>query len=191
MTRGRPRSAAAEESILRAAIELLAEGGPEAATINAVAARSGVARATIYLRWPGRDALILAALRHAIGHQPYALSGDLEADLRRGTEQARAILSEPLMAQVLPVLVRWFLQRGPSGTPVLYETLFPNRLAVADEYRRFAAAQGFRKDVSGEVAADLIIGPLLNQLLASGRPPSRPFCRQVLEVVLAGLRPDR
>jgi AcrR family transcriptional regulator len=190
MTRGRPRSAAAEESILRATIDLLAEGGPDATTIKAVAARSGVARATIYLRWPSRDQLILAGLRHAIGREPYTLTGDIERDLRGGADQARAILAQPLMARVLPVLVRWFLERGPGASPIAYERLFPNRLALAAEYDRLAGAQGFRADVRGEVAVDLVIGSLLNQLLGRGRPPTAGFSRQVVEVVLAGLRDD-
>lgn len=189
--RGRPRSAAAEESILRATLDLLAERGPDATTINAVAARSGVARATIYLRWPGRDALITAALRHAIGREPYPLTGDLAEDIRRGAEQARLAFSEPLVMSVLPVLVRGFLGGGPAEQSLSYAALAPNRQTVAASYRRSAGAQGFRTDIDGEVVVDLVIGAVINQILATGRRPSPRFTRQLVDVVLAGLREER
>jgi len=70
--------------VLSATIDLLAERGMEATTIQAVSDRSGIARATIYLRWPGRSALVLAALRWAIGRPPFELSGDIATDFQRG-----------------------------------------------------------------------------------------------------------
>ena len=84
---GRPRDAAIDELVLRATIDLLAERGMEATTIQAVSDRSGIARATIYLRWPGRSALVLAALRWAIGRPPFELSGDIATDFQRGVER--------------------------------------------------------------------------------------------------------
>src|ERR1700692_4464879 len=86
---GRPRSSDIDEAVLAAAVELLATGGPAGVTLNAVARRSGVARASIYLRFAGREALLAAAMRSAIGRAPYPLSGDFVTDLRNGAEQAR------------------------------------------------------------------------------------------------------
>ena len=185
---GRPRSATAEEAILRATVELIAEGGLSAATIQAVSDRSGVARATIYLRWAGHEALIEAALRHAIGREPYELSGNIQADLHRGGRQALAILTEPLFVKVLPALIPAFLRidNGPDGP--FFHLLFPNRLRLADEYRRLAAEQGWRTDVDGEVAVDMVIGALLIELLATGKPPTRDRADQIVDVAIAGLR---
>src|SRR5437899_11041797 len=63
--RGRPRSAAARNAILRAARDLLADGGPGAVTMEAVAARAGVGKPTIYRSWPDRHAVAMAALMEA------------------------------------------------------------------------------------------------------------------------------
>lgn len=186
--RGRPREAAADAAILRAAIGLISERGLEAATVHAISRRAGVARATIYLRWPSHDALIAAALRHAIGREPYPLTGDIETDVRRGGEQARAVFSEPLLRAVLPALVRELLASGQRYESVKYDALFPNRSRFAAAFRRNAAAQGFRSDVDGEVVGDLLIGAFLNQLLATGAPPTDAFVRQTVDVILAGLR---
>src|SRR5258708_30680206 len=57
--RGRPRSAAAQEKILAATAELLSEGGFQAVTMEAVAARAGVAKTTLYRWWPNRAAVAL------------------------------------------------------------------------------------------------------------------------------------
>jgi AcrR family transcriptional regulator len=185
---GRPRSETADEAILNAAIELLAVGGPDAATIQAVADRAGVARATIYLRWPGRDALVTAAVRHAIGRSPYALTGDLETDIELGAEQTRAILSEPSFSMIVPTLMRELLVADEAAAGLTFDRLFPNRRLVGEEYRRLASEQGFRTDVEADGVVDLVIGPLLMRLMATARPPTREFTREVSSLVIGALR---
>jgi len=59
---GRPRSAATDEAILDAAVDLLSEQGFLALTIEAVAARAGVAKTTLYRRWSNKDDLLLDAV---------------------------------------------------------------------------------------------------------------------------------
>jgi AcrR family transcriptional regulator len=184
--RGRPRSAQADEAILRATVELLAETGLEGTTTQAIADRAHVARATIYLRWPTREALIDAALRHAIGRAPYPLSEAIEADIRRGAEQSQAILSQPLFVSVLPVLVREFLTPDRAGAT--FDALFPHRKRFAEEYDRLAVGQGFRDDIDGEAVADLLIGSMLARLLATASPPTASDRDRVVDVILRGLR---
>ena len=57
--RGRPRDPRRREAILRAAIALVAEVGYDRMTVDALAARAGVSKPTIYRRWPGGKAEIL------------------------------------------------------------------------------------------------------------------------------------
>jgi AcrR family transcriptional regulator len=185
---GRPRSATAEEAILRATIELIAEGGLGAATIQAVSDRSGVARATIYLRWPSRERLLEAAMRHAIGREPYALSGDIEEDIRRGLRQALAVFSEPLFVAVLPVLIAAFIRGGAAPEGLSFDMLFPGRRRLADEYREHAAEQGWRTDIDAEVVFALLAGAPLIELLATGSVPSAERAEEMLDVFMAGLR---
>src|SRR5262245_23798563 len=136
---GRPRRASTDDAILRAARELLVEAGVAGTTIRAICERAGVARATVYLRWRSREQLIAAALRSVLGVQPYPLSGDLEADIRRAGPQTRAILGRAEVQAVLPELVRALLSGNPAMT---YDTLAPNRLRVASEYETQAAEVG-------------------------------------------------
>src|SRR5215475_11124645 len=68
---GRPRSARADEAIIEAVLDLLAEGTPfDALSIEAVAARAGVGKATIYRRWSNKEALLFDAVSSIKGDLP-------------------------------------------------------------------------------------------------------------------------
>ena len=91
-----------------------------------------------------------------------------------------------MFISVLPALVREFLARDRAG--VTYDTLIPNRRRLAEVYDRLAASQGFRDDIDGFVVVDLVVGPLLLNLLATGTPPTDAFRERQLEAVFAGIR---
>ena len=70
--RGRPRSAKAQSAILDAATELLLTEGLADVSMDEVAERAGVSKATIYRWWPTKETLALEALYHRLlhGHTP-------------------------------------------------------------------------------------------------------------------------
>jgi AcrR family transcriptional regulator len=157
-------------------------------TMSGVVERSGVARATVYLRWPNRHALLIAAVRRAMGQPVIRPTGDVEGDLRRGADRARAILTSPAFRSVFPALVE-ALTTGEDR--VSYDTLAPGRMVIGREYDELAAAAGFRTDVSGEVAADLLIGAQISHYLATGKPPTEAQRDQSVSIVFDGLRRRR
>jgi len=67
---GRPRSKEADAAILGAALELLIERGAEATSIEQVARRAGVTRATVYRRFPDKTRLLIATVEAAYGNPP-------------------------------------------------------------------------------------------------------------------------
>jgi AcrR family transcriptional regulator len=80
-TPGRPRDAALDASILRAAMEILGESGIQAVTMDAVAHRAGAGKASLYRRWKSKDELLADALTH---HSPIDVevdTGTLRGDL--------------------------------------------------------------------------------------------------------------
>ena len=185
---GRPRSHDVDAAILKAAVELLATKGPDGLTINAVARRSRVARASIYLRYPGREALLAATLRRVIGREPFPLSGDLETDLRNAGVQAQAILANASFRGVLPELVRGWLRQAEGENAISFDLVAPNIPHLADEYRRQATRSGFRADIDPDLPGKLIVGTLLLSLLVDGVPPTPVMATQTVEIVLAGLK---
>ena len=187
---GRPRDAAIDELVLRATLDLLAERGMEATTIQAVSDRTGIARATIYLRWTGRSALILAALRWAVGRPPFELSGDIATDFERVVERVLNVFSQPMFVAAMPALMGAFLGAEGSAPDVTFDTLFPNRRRLIDSYERHAAEQGYRTDVDATVVVDALLGGLFMHLMTTGKPPARAFGQQVVGVLIEGIRSD-
>ena len=81
--RGRPRDPGVDEAILDAAVDLLAEAGYARLTMDQVAARAGVGKASVYLRWPNKVALVAEAIQHRSGVVPEVPdSGSLREDMR-------------------------------------------------------------------------------------------------------------
>jgi AcrR family transcriptional regulator len=187
--RGRPRDEGADDRILGAAIDLLADGGVAALTMSAVIERSGVARATVYRRWPTREAMIAGALREVKGRPPFPLSGDLKEDVANAVQQARAILATGRFQAILPALVQEFLHEDDGAASKTFDRVAPNHRRVADEYDRLAAKAGLRADVDGALVSDIAIGALLCRLLSTGRAPSQATADQLLDVILYGILP--
>jgi len=92
-SRGRPRSAATHAAVLAAAFDLLVERGYAAMAIEAVAARAGVGKATIYRWWPGRAELAVEAFFSATLDQlAFPDTGSAREDFRRQVHQVAALL---------------------------------------------------------------------------------------------------
>jgi AcrR family transcriptional regulator len=93
--RGRPRDARLDEAILAAVVELLGEIGYAGLTMERVAARAGVSKASLYVRWPGKVGVVADALRHRSGVVPKvpdtgSLRGDMLVFLRAVVRSHRA-----------------------------------------------------------------------------------------------------
>jgi AcrR family transcriptional regulator len=186
---GRPRSTVADRRILEATVALLSEVGIEQTTVSAVIARSGVARATVYRRWPTRQSLIDAALSQVKGRPPIRTSGDIEEDLARAVEQARAVFAEPAFQAFLPVLIRDLLRdRSVQGVSDTFDRVAPNLRRLAAEYLELSESAGLRPEVDPIVIGDILTGSVLMHLLSTGRPASRATAAQIVDVLLNGLR---
>lgn len=186
--RGRPRRAATDAAIIRAAVDLMVERGVEGTTLAAVARRAGVARATVYLRWPTRSALVGAAARVAVGGQPFPLTGDLERDIRVGTAYVQRVFAIPTFPAILPEIVRAVLAHPPE---LAFDSVAPRRRDLTQSFVEGAADQGFDADLDATIPFDILLGTAIAHLLATGEPMSEPKAAQLAEVIVRGLRPSR
>lgn len=157
--RGRPRTAATDDRIVAAALDLIREEGPEAVNVASVAARSGVARTTIYRRYRDRKDLLQAALRPV-------------------TEQG-----EPPVVASVEEKVTWVLARtrevlagsiGLGGVAAVVAGTDPD-FSAALRASLHAALQPIQEQISGDVAdgrlashvdADLVVNLILGAYLA-------------------------
>ena len=189
--RGRPRSQAAHDAVLAAALALVAEGGYAAATIDEISARSGVAKTTIYRRWPHRAALLVELLlQMAAEIAPPPAGGDPLEALRTELHQvAQAVSSPP--GWLLAALVAE-AQRDSEVRHALLQGLFdPRRKATARMVLEAQRAGTVRSDVSPHIAVDLLFGPVFYRGIMRQEPVHPAFVRQVFEHALLGLGTER
>jgi AcrR family transcriptional regulator len=185
---GRPRRPDVEDRVLDAAIELLRERGLAGTTMSAVIERSGVARATVYLRWPHRQDLIAAAVRRVLGVDVARATGSAEADVRAGGHRMARALRDPTFRSVLPALVAALSTPPEDPARVSYDAIAPGRFELADEYDAIASEQGLRADLGGGLVMDVTLGAFLGAFLGSGTPPSDAVADRILDMLVDGLR---
>jgi AcrR family transcriptional regulator len=187
---GRPRSAAADEAILKAALELLASDGYRALTMEAVRERAGVGKATLYRRYASKDELVRAAITHLNYDLPLpddtgSLEGDFAAVAASAITRAEAIGDFTLMPRLLAEVVH-----DPDLHRIFSDQLVEPRRRIIRELLRRARVRGeVRRDVDIETAIDLLVGPMIYRLVVAGDLSRIGDPREVLRAALEGLRP--
>ncbi|MPZ98788.1 MAG: TetR family transcriptional regulator [Dehalococcoidia bacterium] len=182
---GRPRAEGADAAILRATIEVVAEGGMSAFTMDAVAARAGVAKTTIYRRWDTKEALIVDAVRRMAAPASPIDTGSLRGDLEALGAQMVTVLAVTPAGRLIPALVGELAHNE--------ELAVAFRLSFVSERRAIVEAIAQRAKDRGEIAAggdtsllpELLAGPMFMRLLLTGDPIDEPFVGRLVERVLA------
>jgi AcrR family transcriptional regulator len=189
--RGRPRSPAARARVLQAARALVEIEGPAAVTIEALAARSGVSKPTIYRTWPNAHAVVMAALMQS----PVA---------PQDNRQARSALAA-LRRQLRDIADTFASRTGRSVTQLLAAADPETELAKAfrhhfilarrEEGRRMlasAVANGeLRQELDLDVTLDLLYGPIFFRILVGHAPADERFCERLLDQLVEGLATPR
>lgn len=189
---GRPRDEQASEEILDAAVALLTEQGFGSVTVDAVAQRAGVSKATIYRRWPTKEALLLGAAGCLSGGPPEVPdTGSVREDLRFLLVSFIEVLAEGLPGEILPELVAESTRR-PEIRTLLAEFTTERRQRWNVVLERAEARGELRPGLDREVVIDCLTGPLFTRLLITGRPLTPALAGQLVDAVLAGvLAPGR
>jgi AcrR family transcriptional regulator len=186
--RGRPRDPAVRTAILRAARELLADGGPAAVTMEAVAARAGVGKPTVYRWWPDRHAVAMAALME--GRAPPrgpALSRSPLKALRKQLESMVSTFASPAGRNVASLI-------AAAADETELSKAFRNHFVLArrEEGRQWlehAKRSGeVRSNCDVEAALDAIYGALFLRLLLGHAPLDARFVARLLDVAVHGVR---
>ncbi|KAB1947444.1 TetR/AcrR family transcriptional regulator [Micromonospora sp. ALFpr18c] len=186
---GRPRSVRADEAIIEATLDLLAEGSTiEALSIEAIAARAGVGKATIYRRWAGKEALLLDALRRLKGimAQPEGHSVRDDLILLVGAVGKNV---DPRASKIMPCLVPE-VNRSPDHFRLYQNIISPRRQLMREVLRRGVDEGLLRPDIDVEVTMALLTGPMLIQRVLQWNPEldAKTLPAQVVDAVLDGIR---
>jgi AcrR family transcriptional regulator len=189
--RGRPRPADTDQAVLLATIELLTEGGLRAATVDAIARRSGSAKTTIYRRWPSRDALILDAMRVVVrGTRPqvsalHELDRTLGSTVRGSARNIRLLVEDRVFRAAFPMIAHELLSRTTLGERFLTDVFRPIRASLRETLQDEIARGEIRSDIDPDLAFDLVNGAMLYRMLV-GEPIDEGVADAIAELVLTG-----
>jgi AcrR family transcriptional regulator len=162
---GRPRSTEVDARLINAALELLRQGGPTAVSVEAIAARSGAAKTTIYRRYRDRDDLLRAAIGSAVTPPDQPPVEDIRGRLTWALGQVHAILGEVLGRGGVAALLD---DREPACTTLVRDLLTPYTTALAGLIEDDTAAGRLRSDLDADAAVSLMLGSYLGELLRHG-----------------------
>ncbi len=174
---------------MAAALELLAERGVAGMSIEEVASRAGVGKATIYRRWSSKGALALDAfLAEFKQQQPLpdtgTLRGDLSAELRAWV---RAVTRTPA-GRMLGDLIGEAQHDKDLAAAYREHVLEPLRGQHRIMLDRAIARGEIPAGTDREVVLDLLFGAAQHRLLLGHLPLTDRFVRDVVEVITAGIQ---
>jgi AcrR family transcriptional regulator len=182
---GRPRSAEADRAILDAAIEEYGERGLAGITVDAVAARAGVSKATIYRRYPCKVDLVIAAAHTAADHtQPKVVTGDIRTDLRSVLEHLRAVMQHPRVSKAVRMLIA-DAHHDEQLRRLHHEFVRARRAGTMTMLSDAAARGDLRAGIDADLASEQLVGPLFYRFLVSGDPLDDAYLDALVDSFLA------
>ncbi|MFD7918807.1 TetR/AcrR family transcriptional regulator [Streptomyces sp. NPDC059740] len=192
---GRPRSATADTAILDATRAALTELGWSGLTMGDVAARAGVAKTTLYRRWPHKNALVVDAVALLFDELRLPDRGSLRADVEGVVLQFADLLARPETRTSLMAVVA-----EATTDPELRDRI---RVAVVDRQKRLVLLGRRRAQERGELPPDsgdpettarsvglifdVIAGTVVHRTLISAEPVDTAWVREFTELLIGGL----
>ncbi|GAA1655815.1 TetR/AcrR family transcriptional regulator [Catellatospora bangladeshensis] len=182
------RSEQSRQAILAAAADLCMEIGYAATTVEAIAARAGVGKQTIYRWWPSKAAVLLEYMRRIRDARlGFADTGDVRADLLAQTTAVQTLFGTNLGA-----VWRGLLIAAQSDDVAAGDVRAFLEVAVTEAKARLAKAQQageLRADADLDMTVEIIFGPLYHAWLLRARPLPEAYMKDVLDLVFDGLKP--
>lgn len=187
---GRPRSVQAQQAILDATLALLATEGFEAMSIEAIAARAGVGKKTIYRWWASKEALVIDAIKNVQQMKnPVLATGSLRDDLIALFKNTLQVWSGPDARGLLLELTR-LMTTHPEIFRAYYDQIFAPRFQQAIELFQGAQERGeVRQDLEVTEMLSLLIGPIWSHLFFDANKTFSALARpeRLIDAMLQGI----
>ncbi|MGV0700700.1 TetR/AcrR family transcriptional regulator [Mycolicibacter sinensis] len=183
------RSDRIHQAILDATAELLDGGGYAATTVDAIAARSGASKATVYKHWPSRTAVAAEAFGLLMDQAlPLPDTGSTAGDLAQQMVRVSAFYASTrgeVFAQLLAACVE-----DAAGAAYFREYfLAGRRAAIGELWQRGVARGDVQADIAIDDVIDVLFGPLIFRRLTGHCPLTEEHARRLAAVALHGLLP--
>jgi AcrR family transcriptional regulator len=188
LTRGRPRDTTADERILRATFDQLVRVGYGALSIEAVSAEAGVAKTTIYRRYPTKRDLVVAALGEEVPFPPPPSDLPARETLDWFVRQAIRMLIESGAVRILASLLVEE-QREPGVLEVFRERILdPRRMLVVDMLERGIERGEIRRDIDPLVVTEMIAGAIFGHHMILGMTATDDWIESLVEHIWASIK---
>ncbi|GIE89572.1 TetR/AcrR family transcriptional regulator [Actinoplanes regularis] len=188
------RNERSRRAILAAALELLSETSYPDLTIEAIAARAGVGKQTIYRWWRSKGMVILEALVDSAGEPgDMALpdTGDLRADLRTVLRATVAEFADPRLSATTRAITIETLADDDLAEQVRDQLLRPQLSAVRERLRAGRRAGQVHESVDLDLAVELLFGPIYHRWLLRNGPLTEAYADDLVDLAMAAMAPGR
>lgn len=183
---GRPRNAGADLAILDATTQLLIEGGFGRLSVDAVAARAGVGKATIYRRWRSKTELLRATLARLKETTEGTDTGDVRSDLRAFLRASVEHFVDSEAAHLMPQLCAE-AQFDAELRELLHTNSKGRRDAIRQILERAQRRGELRTDLDFDVVIDMLTAPIFIRKLITGAPIDTYATDAAVELLLPGI----
>lgn len=183
----RPRSEQAHRAALHTTVDLLVSSGVEGVTLEEVAARSGVAKSTLYRHFGSREGLILAAASGCVVEHPTPDTGTLAGDLRFLFDRFGEAEKQKRVGELLPLLID-AAKRDPAIQEIVESILAERRRTILTVLRLAQLRGEVAADLDLDTALAIVTGPFTFRRMIEGREVTPEFVETVLVAAIAGLR---
>lgn len=184
--RGRPRSDKVHRAILDAARELLIKDGYTRLRLEHVAAHAGVGKATIYRRWPSKEALAQALLSDLAGpHIAIEDVGDTREEMLAAVMNPLLAVTESEFGPVIRALLSQIAINPALGDPFRSTVVQSRREEISRMIARGIERGDLCPDADAEIATELLVGPVYFRLMFGGEL-NREFAERIVDNVLSG-----
>lgn len=186
--RGRPRVEGLDQALLDVTLEFAGEVGLHGMSMDELAQRAGVSKATIYRRWPSKERLVLEALNQAMRPFDVIDTGSLRGDLDDYLGELARRMATGKASDVLPDLIAASV-RDPNLRASLDEYIRHRRQPLQTILGRGLERGELAVDTDVEVVIDALIGPFVYRRLLSHDPLDAAFVERLLRTVLPAACP--
>ena len=178
-----------EQAILDATTVLLAERPLAGITIEEVAERARVSKASVYRRWPSKGTLAFDAfVGEFLKRLPTPDTGSLEEDLRISLRGWVRVVRETTTGRTLRGLIAE-VQRDPELAEAWRDRFInPLRASRAEIVQRAIDRGELGRDANVDVLLDLVFGPAYHRFLQGHRPLDDAFVKAVVKAVIGAVR---
>jgi AcrR family transcriptional regulator len=182
----RPRSEEAHRAALEATVELLLEAGVEGVTLEEVAARSGVAKSTLYRHFESREGLIAKAARGCVIEHPTPDTGSLADDLSYLFGRFTQTEDEKKLAELLPLLID-AAKRDPEIDAIVDSVLAERKRPLRTVLQLAQLRGEISRDLDLDTALAMVVGPFTYRRMVEQREVTPEFIDTVLSGAIAAL----